>query len=163
MTSGKNHDKATKLLSIPFGLFVGVLFDFKSGFIGSIAFLIGGLWLSPDLDTTSIALRRWGIFKWFWWAYRKLIPHRSFFSHGPIIGTILRVAYVIFIISLLLLLIEPFDTKAFPIAVKGMQELIEHQPKACLVALLGIEASAWLHLIQDGDPLPIEFKHWGKH
>ena len=85
MASGRDHDKATRLWSLPFGLILGLLLNPANGLIGGFAFAIGGLWLSPDLDTQSRALKRWGILKTLWWPYRKLIPHRSVFSHGPLI------------------------------------------------------------------------------
>ena len=34
-----------------------------------------GLHISPDLDTHSIAIKRWGILQRLWWPYQKLIPH----------------------------------------------------------------------------------------
>ena len=34
---------------------------------------------------------------------------------------------------------------------------LRNHPKQALALLLGLEASVWLHLIQDGDPLPMEW------
>ena len=90
MASGRNHDRATALWSLPWGLVVALVLGWQAGLIAAASFLIGGLWLSPDLDTRSLALRRWGALQWLWWPYRTLLPHRSFWSHGPVIGTLLR-------------------------------------------------------------------------
>ena len=30
-----------------------------------------------------------------WWPYRRLIPHRSLWSHGPLLGTTLRLAWLL--------------------------------------------------------------------
>lgn len=73
------------------------------------AYLIGkalGLMLTPDLDvdvgTPSAryirAIPAVGPFlaklwTWYWRPYAKLMPHRSFLSHGPIISTLIRVVY----------------------------------------------------------------------
>lgn len=62
-----------------------------------------GLLMSPDLDVdegsrseyfvrgVSGLLEKiwWG----YWWPYRK-IPHRSFLSHAPVIGTLIRLVYL---------------------------------------------------------------------
>ena len=48
----------------------------------------------PDLDIHSIQFKRWGILRWLWLPYQKILHHRSLFSHGPVIGTILRLIYL---------------------------------------------------------------------
>ena len=154
MASGQEHDKTTKQWAVPFACLVALLVDTRSGVISGVAFLIGGLWLSPDLDTHSIALKRWGIFKSLWWPYRKIIPHRSIFSHAPFIGTIIRVSYLILISTLIIYLLillglnNTFTTHFL------QAKVIENNHKDYLFIFLGLEASTWLHLIKDGDPFP---------
>ncbi|NEQ95293.1 MAG: metal-binding protein [Cyanothece sp. SIO2G6] len=58
-------------------------------------FLLGGLLLGPDLDTRSIHYKRWGWLRWIWWPYRHYIRHRSPLSHGPLLGTTVRVCYLL--------------------------------------------------------------------
>ena len=159
MSSGKEHDKSTKTWFLPFGLLVGLLLDAQSGLISGTAFLIGGLWLSPDLDTNSLALKRWGILQGLWWPYQKVIPHRSLFSHGPFIGTVVRISYLLSLSMLLAFLIEPTRLSGLLNAAHFINEVIKQYPKYCLTVVLGLEASAWLHLIKDGDPMPQE---WSK-
>ncbi|GAB4521123.1 MAG: hypothetical protein Fur0018_01290 [Anaerolineales bacterium] len=67
-----------------------------------------GLLVTPDLDleqpTRSHTLVRrsagpvW-MLVWFlfWYPYARLLPHRSPWSHAPVIGTLLRVAYMAFL------------------------------------------------------------------
>ncbi len=160
MASGQDHDKATRLFSLPFSLFIGLLLDWKSGVIAGLFFLFGGLWLSPDLDTRSKALKRWGIFQGLWWPYRKLMPHRSVFSHGPIIGTILRMTYLMGLICLILCLLNPLGLSSPSLAIKSISQIIQKYPHQALAMILGLEASVWLHLIKDGDPLPTEWRYW---
>ncbi len=158
MASGQDHDKATALLSGPFGLIISLVFGIKIGLLSTIAFVIGGFWLSPDLDTKSLALKRWGKLRIIWWPYRKLIPHRSIFSHGPIVGTMIRLGYLLLIILLIgKLLLPSYFSEEF-LSSQPIQELIMQYPEIIVAIFLGLEANVWLHLIQDGDPLPAEWK-----
>ena len=160
MASGRNHDRSSVLWSIPFGLCINLIIGHPFGLMGGLAFCLGGLWLSPDLDTYSVALKRWGLLKIIWWPYRKVIPHRSLFSHAPLIGTTVRIGYLILWLFFLLLLIKRLS---FPTAIEATHYLltqIQENHKFMITFLLGLEGSAWLHLIQDGDPLPTEWKRW---
>ena len=154
MASGQEHEKSTKQWALPFAILIGLLFNAQSGLISGAAFLTGGLWLSPDLDTNSIAIKRWGILQGLWWPYQKVIPHRSIFSHGPFIGTVLRVIYLLSLSFLILSLLQPFGIDI----AQSIKELIQQNPNNFLATLLGLEASAWLHLIKDGDPTPPEWR-----
>ncbi len=58
-------------------------------------YLFGGLMLGPDLDLHSIHYKRWGWFRWIWLPYRGSMRHRSPYSHAPIMGTTLRVVYLL--------------------------------------------------------------------
>ena len=163
MASGHEHDRTTRLLSVPFGLLIWLFLDLSSGLISALAFSIGGQWLSPDLDTKSNALYRWGWLRGIWWPYRKLIRHRSFLSHGPLIGTTIRVLYLITTATIILL-----SLKALGISQPwhGFQEcikLLDENRRPGIAVILGLEASAWLHLIQDGDPLPSESREKRHH
>ncbi len=160
MASGEDHDKATCFWSLPFGFGLSFVMGLPSGLLGGLAFVVGGLWLSPDLDTNSKPLKRWGLLQGLWWPYRKLIPHRSLFSHGPLIGTALRLAYLMGWAGLLLMLLQPLGCPAPMSLVKTLNEQLRLNPQPILSLLLGLEASVWLHLILDGDPLPAEWHRW---
>ena len=159
MASGLEHDKSIKQFAGPFALLISLLLGIQSGLISGTTFLIGGLWLSPDLDTYSVALKRWGILQGLWWPYQKIIPHRSIFSHGPFVGTTLRVSYLFALSTLLLFIIKPLELTILHNSANYIIDLIKQNPTNTLSALLGLEASAWLHLIKDGDPMP---KEWYK-
>ena len=158
MASGINHDKATKIGSLVFGLLIGSLWGRKYGLTGMSAFFIGGFFLSPDLDTTSIPSKRWGLLKSIWLPYKKLIKHRSIFSHGPLIGTSIRLIYLGTILYFFLIFLKAIDIINISISFKLIIDIIKNNPKYIISILIGIEMSAWLHLIQDGDPLPLEWK-----
>ena len=59
MASGRAHDRATLIFSAPLGVSAAVLWGLDTGLVAAAACVIGGLWLSPDLDTHYNALRRW--------------------------------------------------------------------------------------------------------
>lgn len=66
-----------------------------------------GILISPDLDVDGgnesdfIIRKKFGtvpqaLWRVFWFAYSKLVPHRSAISHFPILGTTIRVGYILF-------------------------------------------------------------------
>ena len=154
VASGREHDRATCLLALPAGLLVGPWLGWSGAAAAALAFLLGGLWLSPDLDTQSRPTARWGVLTGLWWPYRRLLRHRSLLSHSPLLGSAGRLAYLAAAALLLLLLLHPLGAPAPAVLWRQGQRLwLEHRTPL-LGALLGLEASSWLHLIQDGDPLP---------
>jgi uncharacterized metal-binding protein len=102
MPSGSTHDRIT-LWSLPVvtGLSVALTQSSTLTLIVSGGFLFGGLLLSPDLDLRSRPFKRWGWLRWIWIPYQKSMHHRSILSHGPLIGTTLRVLYLLSWIILL--------------------------------------------------------------
>lgn len=154
MATGTSHDRATCLLAVPFGLLCWPWLGSSGAAIGALAFLLGGLWLSPDLDILSRPTQRWGPLRCLWWPYRRLLPHRSVFSHAPLLGSAGRLLYLAAVLLPLCWLAAPLG---LPSPLQLLQSLVElwqrHRP-LLIAALLGLEGSAWLHLIQDGDPLP---------
>jgi uncharacterized metal-binding protein len=95
MPSGRTHDRITVwCLPAIAAITAGLTRSPALTTIVSLSFLVGGLMLGPDLDIRSIQYRRWGPLRWIWLPYRKMLKHRSRLSHGPIIGTALRVIYL---------------------------------------------------------------------
>ena len=95
MPSGRTHDRITLWC---FPAVTGLAFYATRSpaltLIVALSFLIGGFMLGPDLDILSIQYKRWGPIRWIWLPYQKALKHRSKLSHGPIIGTALRVLYL---------------------------------------------------------------------
>jgi uncharacterized metal-binding protein len=154
MASGRHHDRATWLLALPFGGLWWPALGLGGLGVASLAFLLGGLLLSPDLDTRSNPSQRWGPLGLLWWPYRKLLRHRSLLSHSPLLGTAIRLAYLALLCLGLSLLLAPLGGPPPPRLLQIAAELWQQQRPLLLAALVGVEASAWLHLIQDGDPMP---------
>ena len=69
------------------------------------AHLVSGLLFSCDLDIDSLEYKRWGPLRIIWWPYKEAVPHRSWISHGLIVGPLLRLAYFGLIMYALLWLI----------------------------------------------------------
>lgn len=97
MASGKTHDITTYVLLLPvFGLAYGVLkTPIYLSLLLTAGVWLGGFFLSPDLDTPSRPFYRWGVFRCIWWPYQWMAAHRSWLSHGVIIGPVLRIMYVL--------------------------------------------------------------------
>ena len=64
MASGQQHDRATCWLALPYGLLWWPWLGPLGTVVSALAFLIGGLWLSPDLDTNSRPYQRSGPQRW---------------------------------------------------------------------------------------------------
>ena len=164
MANGHDHDQATLLAAAPFGLALAPLLGLQAGLVGAGAFAFGGLWLSPDLDTRSKPLHRWGPLRWIWWPYRRFLPHRSVFSHGPLIGMALRLLWLLgcswMLWELAHGLAPLLGESSVPTTAEmagNLMQLCRNHPRPLLAAALGLEASVWLHLLLDGDPLPVEW------
>ena len=166
MALGRDHDRATLIGCVPACLLAGFWLGWSLGVLTAAAFAWGGLWLSPDLDTRSRALKRWGPLGGIWRPYRTLIPHRSLFSHGPLIGTGLRLAWMQTVVMVAWFTLSalpgwsyPTPSEALPLVLAWLQK----HPDPLLAVLLGLETSVWLHLILDGDPLPAEWPRRWRH
>lgn len=96
MPAGRVHDRIT-LWCLPAVTGASLIRTQNAGVTLMVVtgFLLGGLMLGPDLDTRSIHYKRWGWLRWIWFPYRYFVRHRSPLSHGPILGTTVRVCYLL--------------------------------------------------------------------
>lgn len=163
MPSGRTHDRIT-VWTLPV-LAAGALAATRSPLhvlLATGAYLFGGLMLSPDLDIHSRPYKRWGPLRWIWLPYRRAMHHRSMLSHGPIVGTVFRLAYlgawvllfwVVWVVAIAQLL-EPQDWWALSNAqidgtlqdLKGMA--IAH-PTEAVTLFLGLELGGMSHALSD--------------
>lgn len=100
MPSGRTHDRIT-LWSLPV-VAVGAAIATRQGDLAlwtAGGFLAGGLMLGPDLDIYSRQFKRWGWLRWIWIPYQKSLRHRSLWSHGPVVGTVIRLGYLAAIVT----------------------------------------------------------------
>ncbi len=108
----------------------------------------------PDLDIYSRQYQRWGLLRWIWIPYQKSLRHRSFLSHGPIIGTTLRVIYLSGVVGILVIL----GTVVAQILGNGdwsrqflnetVGRSLNHIPEL-LALFLGLELGAMSHSLSD--------------
>ncbi|MBI5652537.1 MAG: DUF2227 family putative metal-binding protein [Chloroflexi bacterium] len=62
--------------------------------------------LSPDMDLfNSRPIQGWGVLRFFWWPYSKLVKHRDHL-HIPVIGTTARFLYTALIIALFVIIFK---------------------------------------------------------
>ena len=155
MPSGHTHDRIT-LWSLPFaaGLTLGLTGSGNLTLMVSGGYLFSGLMFGPDLDIHSRQFIRWGWLRCIWIPYQKTLRHRSIFSHGPIIGTTLRVLYLsswLLLVGLLglgvstLFWLAPGGRGLFDAAWRWL-----FQYRAELIALfVGLELGAMSHSVSD--------------
>ncbi|MFM9905223.1 MAG: metal-binding protein [Pyrinomonadaceae bacterium] len=103
MPNGRTHDAITFLLAAPaFAATYAATRSMGASVIVAVAFVFGGLMFGPDLDTVSRQYSRWFILRFMWYPYRSFFKHRSRFSHGLILGALIRVVYFMGIATILI-------------------------------------------------------------
>ena len=157
MPSGRTHDRIT-LWSLP--LIVTLTFkataDILITLIVSSGFLFGGFMFGPDLDIHSVQYKRWGWFRWIWIPYRGSVRHRSILSHGPIMGTALRVFYLSLWLGLLSLgMIEILNSVGHTEITWGdvsasIGQALQTYSREWIALLVGLELGALGHYFSDG-------------
>lgn len=95
MPSGRVHDKitwtTTPAVAVASFLFT---FSFVETAIITVAYLFAAMMFSGDLDLPSKQTNRWGPFQFIWKPYQSAFSHRSIFTHGIVLGTVIRVLYL---------------------------------------------------------------------
>ena len=156
MPSGRTHDKITLWCLPPV---VGITFVITDSpaltVTTALSFLVGGFMLGPDLDIHSIQYRRWGPLRWMWLPYQKALKHRSRLSHGPVIGTALRVIYLavwvtLFTYLIVLALNALWDAQlTWQSLGATFHYLLNHYATAWVAILIGLELGAISHSVSD--------------
>jgi len=168
MPDGRTHDSLTLVTaSFMTPISLGLIFESNPGqaalFLGS--YLLSGLLFSDDLDISSIEYKRWRLLRFIWLPYQKLVPHRSWLSHGLIVGPALRILYLaaIFTFSLWALLtalsrLLPLDAGGALGSLLGAigQSFIDH-PDWWAVAFAGFVLGGVTHSVADW------FWTWWRH
>jgi uncharacterized metal-binding protein len=102
MPNADAHDAITYSL-IPFTYLAAEMYwggDHTVSVIATGAMIFSGLMFGPDLDLNSRPYRRWGPLRFIWKPYQSLLPHRSLLSHGPVLGTLIRIIYFLLMFCL---------------------------------------------------------------
>jgi uncharacterized metal-binding protein len=157
MPSGITHDRIT-LWILPWvvGTTHVATHDGELTLILAGGFLFSGLMFGPDLDIYSQQYKRWGGLRWIWLPYRRMFRHRSFFSHGLIIGTIIRVIYLLLFIAIVAVfvvaiaqLIWGFDWNWQQFTRTKLNLLTTEYLRETVSLFLGLELGALSHSLSD--------------
>lgn len=136
MSLNKTHDATASIFAAIAFVFVGffVRLPWDVTFLLTLSILIGGYYLSPDLDTKhSLPSRRWGALclKWWWAPYQCIFSHRSFYTHCPVLGTAIRVLWL-----------SPFWLAFFSFVLPPDKTYV-------ITILVGLEIASFSHLLTD--------------
>jgi uncharacterized metal-binding protein len=107
----------------------------------AIGIAVGTLWLSPDLELKSEPYYRFGPFRVLWMPYVKIMPHRSIWSHGMIIGDVIRLLYSAALVIPLLFLSLYFQVIA--------SETIDSWFASLPAFVIGIMVASTIHILLD--------------
>lgn len=157
MPCGRTHDRIT-LWSLPplVGLVFSLTHHAEITLLVSGGFLFSGLMFGPDLDIYSRQFQRWGILRWIWLPYQKCLRHRSFLSHGLVIGTVIRVIYLgVFSLLMGMLcvaiaqLIFGFEWNWHTAFYNFLKHLKDNYPEHTIALWIGLELGAMSHSLSD--------------
>lgn len=157
MPSGTTHDRIT-LWTLPWvsSITYGLTHNGDLTLLLSGGFLFSGLMFGPDLDTRSIQFKRWGLLRVIWTPYQKALRHRSLLSHGPILGTLIRVLYLFLLVAWIAILIVGLAQLFFGFTwnwrdfVENQLHLLSnHRYREATALFIGLELGAISHSISD--------------
>lgn len=97
MPGARTHDIITVVTAIGGATAYGLYFpqpDLAHGAVFTGTYLFAGFACAGDLDIKSAQYRRWGPLRFIWLPYQKIVPHRSWISHGMIAGGLIRALYL---------------------------------------------------------------------
>jgi len=139
MPNGRTHDIITAVTTpIVSGVTYYICKDIKTTLIILGLFLFSSLMFNGDLDIDSRPYNRWWLLKMIWIPYQLMFEHRSIFTHGIIIGTIIRILYIGVI---------PFAICAF----KGQTHIVTNMVTLhnMIIIFIGLELGSAIHSISD--------------
>ncbi len=163
MPDGKTHDRLTLFgaaLSVPAWLLMAPPAwrgDYAACAVLVVSTLFSGLMLSPDLDLDSSIYHRWGLLRFLWWPYQKLIPHRSFLSHSLLLAPLLRVIYFLAIAYIVFragtwvaAFVAPMNRNAMTdSAFAALVDFPKRQPRLFDAAVVGLVLGTGMHVGAD--------------
>ena len=157
MPSGRTHDRLI-WWGLPLVISLAYAWTRQGGLtaITSVGYLFSGLMFGPDLDIHSIQYKRWGWFRWLWLPYRKLLRHRSYLSHGFLLGTLFRLLYVaawgiliLFISLAIARWIQPQTSPDWLTWGQSLTTFWHNYGQESIALLVGLELGAMNHAVSD--------------
>lgn len=147
MPMGITHRTINTMVSVPVGagtLFIGWTPLQTTSLV--VGYTFATFFMNPDLDLNSIGYKSWGWLRFIWWPYQKILGHRCWMSHFPVISTLLRVIYLMWFPILLLLLL---GSSAQAAARDTIFDWFPQLAPYLLVFVAGMVLSDSLHAILD--------------
>ncbi len=141
MPDGKTHDKISTFTAPIIGVVTYLICkDIKLAVILMSTYIFASFMFNGDLDTHSKPFNRWWLFKMIWIPYQMMFSHRSIFTHGLVIGTVVRLLYLGIIPFIAFLLKGNLDI---------ITTLSESTMLIMLTMVIGLELGSAVHTISD--------------
>jgi len=140
MPSGNVHDTVNTIVLSGYVAYA-VVSDQPGWFPAAVGIAVGTLWLSPDLDLKSEPYYRWGPLRVLWMPYVKAMPHRSIWSHGLLIGDVIRLLYFFALLFPFIF----FGMYAEVIRATDLDRSIEQLPQF----MTGVVVASTIHILLD--------------
>ncbi|QST02894.1 metal-binding protein (plasmid) [Pontibacillus sp. ALD_SL1] len=143
MSSGRQHERINKgflfvVITLSFLLSLFIHYGTEGAILAGcfmFGYGAGTYYLSPDLDVRSRPYKRWGPFRFIWIPYQTMFTHRSFWTHGILLGDLIRFLY------LLLWLFPLWGMLGFPLPTSYKREI--------LVFFSGTSLASVVHILTD--------------
>lgn len=138
MPDGRTHDIITFAVTpVVAGVSYYLTKDIKTTSIIVSAYLFASLMFNGDLDVDSRPYNRWWLLKMIWIPYQLMFNHRSIFTHGLIIGTVIRILYISTIPLIILLLKHQTNM------------ILDIDVHLASLVFIGLESGSAVHTISD--------------
>jgi uncharacterized metal-binding protein len=130
----------------------------------SLAFFAGYTFatflMNPDLYLNSEGYQSWGFLRFYWWPYQKALAHRCFLSHFPIISTIFRIIYLLW---LPILLIFVLGSAVQASARDQVYDWVPQLAPYLIAIVIGMMGSDTLHMFLDVTSTRLKRTFGGRH
>jgi uncharacterized metal-binding protein len=147
MPSGITHRTINTIVSVPA---TGAVLYWQHSIPNALLFAAGYTFatflMNPDLDLDSDGYNSWGMLRFYWWPYKEALAHRSVLSHFPVLSTILRIIYLMWLPVLLLLVLGSAVRAA---AREAVLDWVPEYLPYILFTIFGMMCSDTLHAILD--------------
>ena len=149
MANGKAHKKINLIfLAIGIGAVLISSQHYVHGISVILGYLFGTYCMNPDLDIRSHPYRRWGFLRFIWIPYQKF-KHRSIWTHGYVIGDIIRYLYLMLWIQLGIGVISILTNVPYSTYSNDLRELFIQHKLSILSFIVGNMLSSTAHILTD--------------
>ncbi|NWJ96882.1 MAG: metal-binding protein [Chloroflexi bacterium] len=161
MPMGRTHRLINTYLCVPLvvGATVAAHWSPLQALSCGVGYCFATFFMNPDLDLDSVGYQSWGPLRIIWWPYQKILAHRSYFSHFPVISTVLRIVYLMWFPVLMIALLGS------SVQMVARETIFDWWPiigAYLLMFILGMIVSDTLHAILD--VVSTDFKrHFSRH